>query len=368
MTTIRSVLSIINKRPIGAGVDITGEVIGGAPNWATSGQRKILQAGPGLVKPNVVVALDGSGKYRSVNEALQEVPADNKKPFIIYVKQGVYYEWINVTQRMTNLVLIGDGATKTKISHNQGYTVTRQTYVTATFGVDAVGFIAKDIGFENSAGPAKFQAVALRVSSDMCIFYRVRVDGYQDSLFAHRGRQFYRECTISGTIDFIFGDAVALFQRCNIIVRKPMQGQSNMVLASGKNRKTDPSALILQNCRIQAHPLLFPVRFTIKSYLGRPWKKYATHIVMFTQIDDLIDLAGWHPWDNTSFGLDTCFFAEFNNSGLGASLRKRANWAGVKTRKLPPIYFNKFTATSALMEGRQFIKDSGIPYTQGLTV
>ncbi|KAI3918316.1 hypothetical protein MKX01_041636 [Papaver californicum] len=104
-----------------------------------------------------------------------------------------------------------------------------------------------------------------------------------------------------------------------------------MVLESGKDRMDDSGALILQNCSIKADPLLVPVRFTPKSYLGRPWKRFATHIVMFTQIDDLIDPAGWHPWDNTSFALDTCLFTEFNNSGLGANLNKRANWTALKT-------------------------------------
>ncbi|KAI3927060.1 hypothetical protein MKW92_049555, partial [Papaver armeniacum] len=232
--------------------------------------------------------------------------------------------------------------------------------------IDAVGFIAKDIGFENSAGPEKNQSVALRVSADRCIFFRVRIDGFQDTLYTHRECQFFRECTISGTVDFIFGAAVALFQNCDIIVRKPMEGQSNMILASGKYNMDYPGALILQNCSIRADPLLAPVRFRVKSYLGRPWKVLATHIIMFSQIDDLIDPAGWHPWDNTTFALDTCFFAELNNTGLGANLEKRVNWTGVKTGKLPPEYFNRFTAMSGLMKGGQFIKDSGIPYTAGL--
>ncbi|KAI3968498.1 hypothetical protein MKX01_007808 [Papaver californicum] len=311
------------------------------PSWAMEGQ-KLLQSTPHSVTPNVVVALDGSGKYKSVGEALQEVPVKNKKPFIIYVKEGVYHEWINVTKLMTNVMLIGDGATKTKITSNKGFTDGINTYATATFSVAGNGFMARDIGFENSAGAIKHQAVALRVSADMSIFYKVQIDGYQDTLYAHTNRQFYSECTITGTIDFIFGAAMALFQNCKIIVRKPMDNQSNMVLASGRKTKDDPAALVLQNCTITADPLLFPVRFTLKSYLGRPWKEFARHIIMDTQIDDLIDPAGWHEWMG-DFGLNTCFFAEHNNRGPGAALTKRVKWRGVKTGTLPPQHFKQFT-------------------------
>ncbi|XP_026445089.1 pectinesterase-like isoform X1 [Papaver somniferum] len=335
------------------------------PSWATAGQRKLLQSNSDSITPNVVVALDGSGKYKSVGDALQEVPMKNKKPFIIYVKEGLYNEWVNITKQMTNVMLIGDGATKTKITNNKGFTDGINTFSTATFSVVGDGFMAKDIGFENSAGAVKHQAVALRVSADMSIFYRVQIDGYQDTLYAHANRQFYRECTITGTIDFIFGAAMALFQNCKIIVRKPMENQSNMVLASGRKTKYDPAALVLQNCTITADPLLFPERFTLKSYLGRPWKEYARHIIMDSQIDDLIDPAGWHEWMG-DFGLNTCFFAEVNNRGPGAALTKRVKWRGVKTGALPPEHFKQFTATSNVMKGGKFIMNSGVPYTAGM--
>ncbi|KAI3968499.1 hypothetical protein MKX01_007809 [Papaver californicum] len=335
------------------------------PSWAMSGQRKLLHSTPDSITPNVVVALDGSGKYKSVGEALQEVPVKNKKPFIIYVKEGVYKECTSVTKLMTNVMLIGDGATKTKITNNKGFTDGINTYATATFSVAGDGFMARDIGFENSAGAIKHQAVALRVSADMSIFYKVQIDGYQDTLYAHTNRQFYSECTITGTIDFIFGAAMALFHNCKIIVRKPMDNQLNMVLASGRKTKDDPAALVLQNCDITADPLLFPVRFTLKSYLGRPWKEFARHIIMDTQIDDLIDPAGWHEWMG-DFGLNTCFFAEHNNRGPGAALTKRVKWRGVKSGTLPPEHFKQFTATSNFMKGGKFIMTSGVPYTAGM--
>lgn len=102
--------------------------------------------------------------------------------------------------------------------------------------ISGQGFMAKDIGFENSAGPLKKEAVALRVSAEMIAFQNCQIDGYQSTLMAHVGRQFYRDCTISGTIDFIFGDAVAVFQNCKIIARKPeeMQTQAITIAAQGR--------------------------------------------------------------------------------------------------------------------------------------
>lgn len=101
-------------------------------------------------------------------------------------------------------------------------------------GVSADGFWARDMTFENTAGPHKHQAVALRVSSDLSIFYRCSFKGYQDTLLVHSLRQFYRDCHIYGTIDFIFGDASAVFQNCDIFVKRPMDSQSNMITAQGR--------------------------------------------------------------------------------------------------------------------------------------
>ncbi|XP_021971229.1 pectinesterase-like [Helianthus annuus] len=116
--------------------------------------------------------------------------------------------------------------------------------------VSGDGFMAMGIGFENMAGPLKYQAVALRVSGDMAIFYNCAMNGYQDTLYAHSNSQFYPQCTITGTIDFIFGNASAVFQDCKMIVRKPLDNQVCTMTAQGRTNRTSKGALVLQGCTI----------------------------------------------------------------------------------------------------------------------
>ncbi|KAF5188519.1 Pectinesterase/pectinesterase inhibitor [Thalictrum thalictroides] len=324
---INNVISSLNspkRRLLSKGAEYPEVSKDGFPTWITPTKRRLLKA---EVKPNIVVAKDGSGKYKTINEALKMVPAKNPGHFVIYVKAGVYAE--TVTIKSTNVMLIGDGAQKTKItgkkSHGSGY----KTVETATVAAVGHGFIAKNIGFENTAGPDNHQAVALRVQSDKSIIYNCQIDGYQDSLYVHTHRQFYRDCTISGTIDFIFGNALAIFQNCNIVVRKPNANQQNHVTAHGRKDRHETSAIILQGCKITADPLYFPVRHQIKTFLGRPWKNFSRTIIMQTHMDDFIQPEGWAPW-NGKENLDTCFYAEYQNKGPGADMSKRVKWRGIK--------------------------------------
>lgn len=189
------------------------------------------------------------------------------------------------------------------------------------------------------------------------------MDGYQDTLYAHTKRQFYKDCTISGTIDFVFGDAAAIFQNCTFVVRKPMDNQQCIVTAQGRRDRKQPSAIVIQGGRIVADKEYYPVRKQLKSYLGRPWKMYSRTIIMETFIDDLIQPQGWLPWAG-DFGLKTCFYSEYNNKGPGAvPVQQRAKWRGVKT--ITQEHALDFTATR-LFKNIQWLKDSGVPYVPGM--
>ncbi|GAB4851319.1 hypothetical protein Ancab_030614 [Ancistrocladus abbreviatus] len=332
---------------------------GELPAWLSDEKRHIFQLPTADIKPDVVVAHDGSGQVRTIREALHLVPKNNAGAFVIYIKAGVYHEHVEVNKKMTNVVFIGDGPNKTKITGNKNFADGIQTFKTATVDVVGDGFMAKDIGFENSAGAAKHQAVAIRVVSDYSVFFNCQFDGYQDTLYAVRSRQFYRDCTVSGTIDFIFGDALAVFQNCKMVIRKPLDNQQCMVTAQGRTVPDGPGAIILQNCTITSDPEYYPVRTKNKAFLGRPWKEYSRTIIMQSFIDDAIAPEGWTPWAG-NFGLDTLYYAEYQNRGPGAAQTNRVKWAGLK--KLTPDQAQDFTPGKIFANADAWIKSSGCPY------
>ncbi|XP_009594458.1 pectinesterase [Nicotiana tomentosiformis] len=329
------------------------------PDWVDMRRRRLLAAKE--IKPDIVVAKDGSSKYKTINEALKNIPNNRNQTYVLYIKQGVYNEKVEFTSSMTNLMVIGDGPTKTRITGNQNFKDGTPTYLTATAAVMGDYFVAKDIGFENSAGPEKHQAVALRVAADKSIFYNCHIDGYQDTLCVHTYRQFYRDCVIRGTIDFVFGDGAAVFQNCTLAVRKPLKEQHCIVTAQGRTDARQPTGLVFQNCSIVADSSYDEVKGEVKTYLGRPWKEYSRTIIMESSIDDLIQPEGWVEWNKT-FALNTLFYTEFNNRGSGSSKTERAKWQGVKELQINRV--QRFTA-SQFLDGDAWIPSTGIPYTPG---
>ncbi|XP_008795810.1 putative pectinesterase/pectinesterase inhibitor 28 [Phoenix dactylifera] len=333
------------------------------PWWMSAAQERFLQPAPAQIKPNVTVAQDGTGDFKTISEALKHVPKQNNDTFVIYVKAGVYKEGVLVDKHMTHVTMIGDGPTKTKITGDvhviQGKI---STFKTATVAVAGEWFTGMGLGFENTAGPQNHQAVALRVNADRSVFYNCRMDGYQDTLYAHSGRQFYRDCTITGTIDFIFGDSATMLQNCMIIVRKPMDNQQNIVTAHGRIDRQGNGALVIQNCTITSDPAYYPSRKKLPTYLGRPWKPYSRTLILQSQLDDLVHPDGWMPW-NGNIGLDTCFYAELDNRGPGANLTKRVTWPGIK--KLSYDEAQRFTVEHYLF-GQTWIPRTGVPFIPGL--
>ncbi|KAJ7977666.1 Pectinesterase [Quillaja saponaria] len=218
---------------------------------------------------------------------------------------------------MQNVFMYGDGPAKTTVTGNVSVIRNKtDTWKTATFSVEGNGCMAKEMKFENTAGE---QAVALRVQSEMPAFYHCHILGNQDTLYYQAHRQFYGNCVISGTIDFFFGFGRALIQDSEIIVRKPSENQPNIVTADGRTYPKNTTGLVIQNCKIVPDVELIPVRFKIKSYLGRSWRPYARTVIMESYIDDFIHPAGWAWWNETYSQLDTTFFAEYNNHGPGAA-------------------------------------------------
>ncbi|KAK4492980.1 hypothetical protein RD792_000307 [Penstemon davidsonii] len=334
----------------------------GYPSWLDVEHRRMLKADTSKFTPNVIVAKDGTGNFTTVTEALNAMPLERTGRYVIYVKEGIYEENVIVTKKMVNVTIYGDGSQKSIITGNKNYVDGVPTFQTATFAALGGGFMAQSIGFRNTAGPEKHQAVALRVQADRSLFVNCRMEGFQDTLYAQTHRQYYKSCYITGTVDFIFGDAAAVFQNCNIYVRKPMENQQNIVTAQGRMDKRQTTGIVLQNCKILADDTLLPEKAKFKSYLGRPWKEYSRTIVMETEIGDLIQPEGWLEWSG-DFALKTLFYAEFNNKGPGSSTSSRVKWPGCKVIKREEAL--KFTV-AAFLQGESWLKEFNVNVRFGL--
>ncbi|XP_021822651.1 pectinesterase-like [Prunus avium] len=334
------------------------------PSWFRAADRRLLAShSNGQVRPNAVVAKDGSGQYKTIGAALAAYPKGIKGRYIIYVKAGIYNEYVTVTKDQVNVFMYGDGPRKTMVTGSKSWADGITTQNTATFAAIGSGFLAKAMGFQNTAGAQKHQAVALRVQSEMSAFFNCRMDAYQDTLYVQTHRQFYRNCVISGTVDFIFGDSPTLIQNCLIIVRKPMDGQQNTVTAQGRQDKRETTGIVLQNCRIVPEQALFPTRFKTKSYLGRPWKTYSRAVIMESELGDFIQPAGWLEWSG-NFALDTLYFAEYGNRGPGAVTNGRVRWKGFHVIRNRNEAL-QFTA-GPFLSGDQWLRNTGVPYFTGL--
>ena len=333
----------------------------GFPSWIHSDERRMLKAADIRPTPNVTVAKDGSGDFKTISEALAAIPKAYNGRYVVYVKEGVYDETVTVAKNMENVTMYGDGSQKSIITGSKNFRDGVRTFQTASFVVLGDGFLGLAMGFRNTAGPDGHQAVAARVQADRAVFANCRFEGYQDTLYTQTHRQFYRSCIISGTIDFIFGDAAVVFQNCIMIVRKPLDNQSNMVTAQGRMDKQQATGIVLQKCQIKPDDTLVPVKDTIKSYLGRPWKEFSRTIVMESEIGDFIHPDGWTAWEG-NFALDTLYYAEFNNTGPGANTSGRIKWQGYKVINKEEA--SKYTVGNFLKG--TWLQQSGIPTQQGM--
>ncbi|KAJ1402981.1 Pectinesterase, catalytic [Sesbania bispinosa] len=332
----------------------------GFPEWVHDEDRRMLKAADNRPTPNVTVAKDGSGKFKTISEALAAIPQNYEGRYVVFVKEGIYDETVTITKNMQNLTMYGDGSQKSIITGNKNFRDGVRTFQTASFVVLGEGFVGLAMGFRNTAGPDGHQAVAARVQADRAVFANCRFEGYQDTLYTQTHRQFYRSCIVSGTIDFIFGDAAVVFQNCIMIVRKPMDNQQNMVTAQGRTDKQQNTGIVLQKCTIKADDAFIPVKDKIRSYLGRPWKEFSRTIVMESEIGDFIHPDGWTPWMG-DFALNTLYYAEFNNTGPGASTTNRVKWPGYHVINKEEA--NKFTV-GTFLKGN-WVQSSGVPSVQG---
>ncbi|XP_057962742.1 putative pectinesterase/pectinesterase inhibitor 22 [Malania oleifera] len=327
----------------------------GFPKWLTKGDQELLHGSLNQRHADTIVAADGSGRHRTITEAIMEAPSYSNRRYIIYVKKGVYAENIDLKKKKTNIMLVGDGIGQTVVTGSRNFMQGWTTFRTPTVAVSGKGFIARDMTFRNTAGPRNFQAVALRVDSDQSAFFRCSMESYQDTLYSHSLRQFFRECTISGTIDFIFGNGAAVLQNCNILTRQPLPHQKVTITAQGRKNPHQSTGFSIQDSRIYA---------TQPTFLGRPWKQFSRTVFMNTYMSRLVQPRGWLEWYG-NFALGSLYYGEYKNFGPGASLSGRVKWPGYHVIQDPADA--RFFTVGQFIDGMSWLPSTGIRFSAGLS-
>lgn len=284
-------------------------------------------AGMGNVaaQTKLLVAADGSGQFKTVQEAVNAVPQTTRpdNPAIILVKPGIYKELVYVQHEKRFVHLIGEDAEKTVLTFDLHANVIGKdgkpigTFRTPSTVIDADDFTAENITFENSAGPVG-QALAIRVDGDRAVFRNCRFLGWQDTILLNHGRQYFEGCYIAGQVDFIFGAATAFFERCHIHCLK------DGYITAASTPFEQPFGFVFSNCRITGEP-------AVKTYLGRPWRPFAGVVFLHTEMSDVVHPAGWQNW-NSPEREKTVRYAELASTGPGANPRARVAWAKQLTK------------------------------------
>ncbi|SFH42926.1 pectinesterase family protein [Pedobacter insulae] len=284
------------------------------------------------------VAQDGTGDFKTIQEAVNGVRDWSEVQVPIYIKKGTYQEKLVIPPQKPRISLIGEDKTNTIITFNDysgrnGH----NTYTSHTVLVEGNDFTAENITFENSAGPVG-QAVALHITADRVIVKNCNILGNQDTLFPSNetSRQYFLNCYIEGTTDFIFGAATVVFENCHIHSKK------NSYITAASTTPAKAFGFVFLNCKLTADSA------AQKVYLGRPWRPFAKTVFINTNMGKHIAPEGWHVWNNNENHLKT-YYAEYGSYGPGFVKEKRVPWSKQLTKKEGKQYTltNIFKGTTA---------------------
>uniref|UniRef100_A0ACD5ZLW5 Uncharacterized protein n=1 Tax=Avena sativa TaxID=4498 RepID=A0ACD5ZLW5_AVESA len=298
-------------------------------------QRRVLRVAP----PGSAPGGDGE-TFPTVQAAVDAVPLGNRARTVIRLAPGVYREPVYVAKTKNFVTLAGASAeatviswdnTATRIKHDQ----TSRVIGTGTFGcgtviVEGEDFIAENITFENSAPQGSGQAVAVRVTADRCAFYSCHFLGWQDTLYLHYGKQYLRDCYIEGSCDFIFGNSIALLERCHIHCKS-----AGFITAHSRKSSSESTGYVFLRCIITGNGEAGYI------FLGRPWGPFGRVVFAHTFMDRCIKPTGWHNWDKSENERTACFY-EYRCSGPGSRKSNRVAWC----RELLDLEAEQFLAHS----------------------
>lgn len=279
----------------------------------------------------LVVASDGSGDYGTIGEALEACRAFQDAETVIFIKNGIYREKLHIDSFLSNIRLLGESAEETIISYGDYAALNDMgTFRTYTLKVTGTDITLENLTIENTAGKTAGQAVALHVEGDRFKAISCRIIGNQDTLYAagNTSRQYYGDCRIEGTTDFIFGSATAVFDRCVLHSKK------NSYVTAANTPEGKSFGYVFRHCKLTADSGIDRV------YLGRPWRDFARVVYLHCYMGDHIVPEGWHNWSKPERE-KTAFYAEYKSTGPGAENSGRVAWSKQLTDDVASTYTNE---------------------------
>lgn len=278
-------------------------------------------------KDTFVVARDGTGDFRNIRDVIYSIRAFRPEHTIVYIKKGVYKEKLVLPTWVTGVTFIGEDRDQTVINYDDHANINDMgTFRSYTFLIQGNGITFENLTIENSA-PRMGQAVAAHIEGDKIVFRNCRFLGNQDTIFTGREncRQYFENCYIEGTTDFIFGPAACWFEGCTIHCK------TNSFITAASTPQTQPYGYVFNRCKITV------AEGVDKMYLGRPWRQYAMTLFMNCEMPSGINPEGWHNWGKEE-NEKTARYMEYNNGGPGAATSKRVPWAKLLTAKEAAAY------------------------------
>ena len=285
----------------------------------------------------LVVSRDGTGEFRTIDEAIEVCRAFMDYTKVIYVKKGVYKEKLIIPSWLTNITICGEDRDNTIITWDDHANIKMPvggldseaavkgkpmgTFRTYTLKVQGSYITLKDITIENNAAKLG-QAVTLHTEGDHILVQNCRLLGNQDTVYTGVGgtRVAFYDCYIEGTTDFIFGPSIAWFQNCEI------HSKANSYITAASTPAGQKYGYVFYKCRLTAD------KDVDKVYLGRPWRPFAATIFMDCELGKHIHPEGWHNWNNAK-NEETARYAEYGNKGEGASTKNRVKWSKQLSKK-----------------------------------
>ncbi len=275
---------------------------------------------------DAVVSLEKTSRFKTLQDAVDAAPENATKPNVIFIKAGRYrWQQTIIPKTKPFIHLVGEDAKTTILSyHLNVFEVLKEHWVKGVEGTGVVvqsdNFSARNLTFENTAGDHG-QALALRIDGDRAVVRDCLLLGWQDTLFINNGRHYFTNCHIEGRVDFIYGSATAVFDRCVI------HSKAGGFVTAASTPQEKPFGFVFLHCHLTGDPTTWePGGMSRPAELGRPWRPYAAVAFIACELGDHIKPTGWNNWGRPE-NEKTARYSEYQSTGPGAPPTARVAWS-----------------------------------------